>query len=98
MSIEIMLANIERPRSIETICDSVGWPRWRLRRLFQRHLSMSPQAYYLELRLDRARNLLRNSSEQVGTIALMCGFPATESLSRTYKSRFGISPGRDRQL
>ncbi len=98
MSTEIMLANIERPLSIETICESVGWPGWRLRRLFQRHLSMSPQAYYLELRLDRARNLLRNSSEQVGTIALMCGFPATESLSRTYKSRFGISPGRDRQL
>ncbi len=98
LSIDLMLTNIERPLSIETICESVGWPTWRLRRLFHRHLSMSPQAYYLELRLDRARNLLRNSSEQVGTIALMCGFPATESLSRAYKSRFGVSPGRDRQL
>lgn len=97
-SIEIMLANMERPVPVREIGARVGWPAWKLRRLFHRHLCMSPQGYYLELRLDRARNLLRNSSEKVGTIALMCGFPAIESLSRAYKARYGQPPSKDRML
>lgn len=98
LCIEIMLANLERPLSIAEICGRLGWPIWKMRRLFRRHLSMSPRDFYLELRLDRARNLLRNSSERVGTIALMCGFPATESLSRAYRKKYGVSPARDRSL
>lgn len=96
--VEIMLANVECPLPIQTICDRVGWPQWRVRRLFHRYVAMSPRAYYLELRLDRARNLLRNSHEKVGTIALMCGFPAVESMSRAYRARYGVSPSKDRAL
>ena len=97
-AVEIMMANLEDPVPVTAICARVGMPNWRLRRLFRKHLNMSVQGYYLELRLDRARNLLRNSSEPVGNIALMCGFPASESFSRAYKARYGISPSRDRVL
>lgn len=93
---EIMLANIETPLKIGEISARLGVPRYQLLRLFRRYLGQSPQAYYLELRLDRARNLLRNSHEKVGTIAMMCGFPAPESLSRAYAKRFNIRPGQDR--
>lgn len=93
---EIMMANIETPVQIREICARLGVPSYQLQRLFQRHLNQSPQGYYLELRLDRARNLLRNSSEKTGTIAHMCGFPAPESLSRAYKARYGVSPSNDR--
>lgn len=97
-AVESMLANMETPLAISDIAKRVEWPEWRLRRLFIRHLGKSPQQYYLELRLDRARNLLRNSHESVGKIALMCGFPAAESLSRAYRLRFDVSPSRDRSL
>ena len=97
-AIDVMLANIERPISISDIGDHVGLPPWRLRRLFHKHVGMSPQEYYLELRLERARNLLRNSSEKVGTIAHMCGFSALESMSRVYKTRYGLPPSTDRTL
>ena len=95
---EIMLANIETPLRISEICQRLGVPHYQLQRLFQRHLGQSPQAYYLELRLDRARNLLRNSHEKVGTIAMICGFPAPESLTRAYSKRFGVRPSQDRSF
>jgi len=95
---EIMLANIETPLRIGEVCQRLGVPRYQLQRLFQRHLGQSPQAYYLELRLDRARNLLRNSHEKVGTIAMICGFPAPESLTRAYAKRFGVRPSQDRSF
>ena len=97
-AVEIMMANIERPVPVSEIGNLVGASPWRLRRLFAKHLGTSPQDYYLRLRLDQARNLLRNSNEKAGTIAHMCGFPALESLSRAYKSRYGISPSQDRTL
>ena len=97
-AVEIMLANVEAPIPIRTICERLDLEDWQLRRLFQRHLNTSPQEYYLELRLDRARNLLRNSPEKVRDIALMCGFPASESLSRAYRKRYGRAPSRDRTL
>jgi transcriptional regulator GlxA family with amidase domain len=95
-AVEMMLANMELPLSIGEIANRLNWGQWKLRRLFIRHLGQSPQAYYLELRLDRARNLLRNSHERVGNIALMCGFPASESLSRAYRNRFDVAPSQDR--
>lgn len=97
-AVEMMIANMEAPLSIGDISARLEWQEWKLRRLFVRHLGKSPQAYYLELRLDRARNLLRNSHESVGKIALMCGFPAGESLSRAYRNRFDLAPSLDRKL
>lgn len=97
-AVEMMLANTEAPLPIAEIANRLELPVWKLRRLFIRHLGEPPQTYYLELRLDRARNLLRNSHETVGKIALMCGFPASESLSRAYRLRFRVAPSHDRSL
>ncbi len=97
-AVAAMSENMETPLPISRISKRVGMPTWKLRRLFYRHLNMSPRDYYLDLRLDRARNLLRNSNEKVRTIAIMCGFPATESLSRSYKARYGVSPSKDRLI
>ncbi|MEM9764584.1 MAG: helix-turn-helix domain-containing protein [Pseudomonadota bacterium] len=95
-AVEIMQAHIERPLPIAEIAGRVDCPGWRLRRLFVRRFGMGPQAYYLELRLERARDLLRHSSERVGSVALICGFPAGEALARAYRARFGVAPSRDR--
>ncbi|MCW0001752.1 helix-turn-helix domain-containing protein [Pararhizobium sp. YC-54] len=97
-AVDIMLNNIENPIPLKDIAEKIGLPEWKLRRLFLRHVAQSPQAYYLDLRLDRARNLLRNSHEKVGKIALMCGFAAPESLSRAYRSKYGVAPTSDRKL
>ncbi|MEL6210140.1 MAG: ATP synthase F1 subunit delta [Pseudomonadota bacterium] len=95
-AVEIMQAHIERPLPIAEIAARVDCPGWRLRRLFMRRFGMGPQAYYLELRLERARDLLRHSTERVGSVALICGFPAGEALARAYRARFGVAPSRDR--
>lgn len=96
-AVEMMQANMENPISIAQIARRLEIADWHLRRLFQRQFGKSAQAYYLDLRLGQARNLLRNSTERVGTIAMICGFPATESLSRAYKAQYGLPPSADRE-
>ena len=67
-----------------------------LERLFRQHLGCSLGDHYLALRLDRARDLARQTSLSVLEIALACGFSSASHFSRTYRARFGRAPRIDR--
>lgn len=95
-AVDLMLANIRDPLDIDTICKRLNTPRWTLHRLFRRHLKHTPAAYYRYLRLSQAKNLLLNSSFQIGEIGNLCGFENPESFSRAYMRLFGMSPTKTR--
>ena len=68
----------------------------QLERLFRQHLGRSLGEHYLALRLDRARDLLRQTSLSVLEIALACGFASPSHFSRVYSARFGYPPRTER--
>lgn len=70
----------------------------QLERLFRLHLGRSLGEYYLILRLDRARDLLRQTSLSVLETALACGFASASHFSRAYRQRFGHSPRGERGM
>lgn len=94
--VEIMQNRLEDPLLLSTVAGMAGVPAWRMRRLFAKYLGASPRDYYLGLRLDRARDLLRNSHARIASIAVACGFEAPETFSRAYRNRFSVPPSRDR--
>jgi transcriptional regulator GlxA family with amidase domain len=97
-AVETMQANLRDPLAISVIAARAGVPGWQLTRLFRRHLQATPSRYYLNLRLARARDMLRNSQLRVGEIAGDCGFENLESFSRAYRRRYGLPPSQDRAL
>jgi transcriptional regulator GlxA family with amidase domain len=94
----IMEANIEEPLSMDEISVLVGVSRRQMERLFQRYLGQVPTKYYLELRLQRARELLSQTSLTVTEIAVICGFLSPPHFSKCYRSVFGLSPSAERRL
>ncbi|MDU8929240.1 helix-turn-helix domain-containing protein [Alisedimentitalea sp. MJ-SS2] len=88
--IEIMQANIEDPIPIHELVRVLKVSSRSLERKFRDRLGPSPAAYYKELRLRRANNLLLNTSLSVGDIGIACGFP--NGFSSLYKGFFGITP------
>nr|WP_317616343.1 helix-turn-helix domain-containing protein [Paracoccus mutanolyticus] len=65
---------------------------------FARYLGRSPKRYYMELRLERARNLLMQTEMAVMEIALACGFTSAR-ISRNASARLwqhALSPARRR--
>ena len=94
--VEIMQTHLEDPLPLAAVAGLAQLPSWRMRRLFAKFLGTTPRAYYLGLRLDRARDLLRNSHARVDAVAMACGFEAPEAFSRAYKQRFSVPPSRDR--
>ena len=96
-AVELMLANLDQPCSINEIAERVGVPLWTLGRLFNRHLKATPASYYRGLRLSEARNLLRNSNLRVSEIGALCGFANAESFARAYRRQFGMTASAERK-
>lgn len=93
---ELMEANIEEPIELEELACYVGISRRQLERLFLKHLDCTPSRYYLKLRLDRARQLLKQSTNSIIEVASMCGFVSAPHFSRCYRKYIGISPKEER--
>lgn len=91
-AIQMMQSSIEEPQSTAAISAEIGISSRQLERLFGRHLNCSPKKHYLDLRMQRARNLLVQTDKSVTEIALACGFDSVGHFSRVYRAKFGIKP------
>jgi AraC family transcriptional regulator, glycine betaine-responsive activator len=94
--IQIMEQSIEDPISPATLARDVGLSTRQLERLFRRYLDRSPKRYYMELRLQKARNLLMQTDMSVISVALACGFASPSHFSKCYRAHYGTTPYRER--
>jgi transcriptional regulator GlxA family with amidase domain len=94
--IQMMEGNIEDPMSPADLAEEVGMSTRQLERLFRRYLNRSPKRYYMELRLQKARNLLMQTDMSVINVALACGFASPSHFSKCYRSHYNTTPYRER--
>ena len=94
--LQLMEANLEEPLPLQDLAEYVQLSRRQLERLFLKHLHSTPSRYYLKLRLDRARRLLKQTSRSIVEITAMCGFVSTTHFSRCYRKTLGHAPKYER--
>ncbi|MCB2093419.1 MAG: GlxA family transcriptional regulator [Rhodobacteraceae bacterium] len=94
--IQMMENNIEDPISPADLAANVGMSTRQLERLFRRYLNRSPRRYYMELRLQKARNLLMQTEMSVINVALACGFTSPSHFSKCYRAHYRTTPYRER--
>ncbi|MEQ9692949.1 GlxA family transcriptional regulator [Shimia sp. SDUM112013] len=91
-AIETMSENLETPIAPMQIAQDIGISTRQLERIFGRYMNCSPKKYYVDLRLQKARNLLVQTDRSVTEIALACGFESPGHFSRVYRAKYGITP------
>ncbi|MBZ4022455.1 AraC family transcriptional regulator [Rhodobacter sp. TJ_12] len=91
-----MESNIEEPISPSKLAEEVGMSTRQLERLFRRYLNRSPKRYYMEIRLQKARNLLMQTEMSVINVALACGFASPSHFSKCYRAHYRTTPYRER--
>ncbi|AUR09370.1 GlxA family transcriptional regulator [Phaeobacter inhibens] len=89
-AIHVMQEHIEDPLPINEIVDHLGISTRSLERKFKTFLGTTPNGFYREMRLNKANNLLLNTTMSVREIGLACGF--SNGFSTLYKAFFGITP------
>jgi len=94
--IQTMEQKTEEPISPSELARGVNMSTRQLERLFRRYLNRSPKRYYMELRLEKARNLLLQTDMSVINVALACGFTSPSHFSKCYRNHFERTPYRER--
>ena len=93
----LMEQGLEEPLSQTELAMKANLSTRQLERLFRKYLSTTPTRYYLNLRLARARQLLRQTSMSILSIALACGFVSASHFSKCYREVYGRTPRAERQ-
>ncbi|WP_176013368.1 AraC family transcriptional regulator [Victivallis sp. Marseille-Q1083] len=63
-----------------------------LKKLFLHRLGTSPMTYVQDLRMYRARQLLRNRYLFISEVGVKCGYPSANYFSRVFRRHHNISP------
>lgn len=96
-AVSLMEANIEEPMALDELSQHIGLSRRQLERLFKKYLNCVPTRYYLQIRLERARQLLLQTSMPIVDTALACGFISAPHFSKCYRLVFGVPPREERR-
>lgn len=85
--------NYAYPLEVGEIARQVGVDRTYLFRLFKQATGHSPQMYLRHYRLEKARELLLNTSLTLEQIAASTGIGSAAQLSKAFRSQYGCAPG-----
>jgi len=95
--VELMADNLDEPYSAVQLAKSAGLSVRQVERLFLRHLNMTPGRYYMRLRLERARELLRQTNMPILDVAIATGFTSHSYFAQSYRVLFGRPPSEERR-
>lgn len=95
-AIELIEISQEHRTNQRQLAGGVGLSERQLERLFRRYLDTTPSRYARDHRLARARDLLRQTRMSVIEVAIACGFTTASHFTKSYRERFGKTPGEDR--
>jgi AraC family transcriptional regulator, glycine betaine-responsive activator len=84
------------PIDAATLAKAVGISVRHLQRLFLNQVGTTLERHLFAIRLEHARQLLRQSTLPIFEVALASGFLSASHFSRVYKAQFGISPRQER--
>ena len=94
--VRLMQQHIEDPLPVDDLARLISVTRRQLERLFNAHLGDTPSRFYAQVRLERARELLRETDMGILAVGVACGFASASHFSRAYRLQFGVSPKEDR--
>jgi AraC family transcriptional regulator len=83
--------------SLQSLANESGYSRVHFVRMFKAATGYSPHNYLLNLRLERARELLKNPFMSLIDIALDCGFSSHSHMSRLFHKFVGVTPSAYRR-
>ena len=92
-----MQRHLDEPMTLEQIGEHTGISTATLGRIFRQHLHISPGRHLMQMRMARARDLLRCRDFQIGEVAQACGFRSLSFFSRIFRQEHNASPRQFRE-
>lgn len=91
-----LAANLSRSVSVADAARAAGLSEAHFSRQFRRRTGLSPHQYLLRLRVDRAKECLREPDGSVKRAAFDCGFSSESNFIAAFSRLVGMTPGEYR--
>ncbi|HOF62279.1 MAG TPA: helix-turn-helix domain-containing protein [Candidatus Latescibacteria bacterium] len=82
---------------VEDLVKHMGYSRARLFTLFKRHTGLTPNDFLIRFRINKAKEMLRNSTLTVAEVATATGFSGPEYFYTVFKRYVGVTPSEYRR-
>jgi len=92
MAREILYEDCKNPPSVEQLSKQVGCNQFKLKKLFHRYFNNTPYGVLLEIRMNKAYELLESTNCHVNTAAYSVGYQHSSNFSLAFKKFFGVLP------
>ena len=97
-AIEYIHKNISDPElSIEDLARICNISEVYFRKLFTKHFGISPKQFIIDVRIQKAKQLLAEGALSIYVISEKCGFSNPYHFCRLFKQHTGISPSEYRK-
>lgn len=87
----------DEPPSIDALAAELDLSTSRFQHVFKQYTGLSPYQYHLQLKIQRAEELLRSADLPVKQIATLLRFPSVYHFSTLFKRKTGLSPSAYRR-
>lgn len=85
-------ARFAEPLEVADLAAAAGLSRAHFSREFRREFGVSPHAYLLTRRLERAAAMLRYTDNSVAEICMAVGLASVGSFTTSFKRTYGVTP------
>ena len=85
-------ASIGTGVSLDELARTAGSSRAHFTRAFRRAMGTSPRRYLTKRRIECARDLLRDTDDEIVEIALACGFSSQAHFTDAFRQATGVTP------
>lgn len=91
-ALEYMNVHLSENVSLAAIADELGISQYYFCRLFKQSTGMTPHAYLIQQRVERAKQLLKQKECTMLDIANDCGFANPSHFAKHFRRLTGVSP------
>lgn len=92
-----MEAKLAEHASLDDFAAIAGLSRYHFTRMFTRATGSAPMQYYRQLRMERAKTLLRTTDLSVADIGVQLGYAGTSHFIQVFRKSAGMTPSAYRQ-
>jgi AraC family transcriptional regulator len=94
----MMVAHLADALSLIRLAREAGMSEFHFSRAFKRTTGLTPSQYFIDLRLEKARRLLRETNRSAIEIGLEVGYTSPSHFARIFRREVGLSPSDYRRL